>query len=117
MNEDDDEAVQSKRTIHNVDLSLQPCEMSETEAKYDNEITDHELNAKHERLFCALQSAKLLDDFCQYLATELSMEFLFAFIEFTQFRRLMDRSHRMPYAFDDVELPRTIARSSIVHNR
>eukprot|EP01083_Nonionella_stella_P102894 293232_1 len=115
--EDDDEAVQSKRTIHNVDLSLQPCEMSETEAKYDNEITDHELNAKHERLFCALQSAKLLDDFCQYLATELSMEFLFAFIEFTQFRRLMDRSHRMPYAFDDVELPRTIPRSSIVHNR
>eukprot|EP01083_Nonionella_stella_P102893 293231_1 len=64
--EDDDEAVQSKRTIHNVDLS---------------------------------------------------MEFLFAFIEFTQFRRLMDRSHRMPYAFDDVELPRTIPRSSIVHNR
>ncbi len=42
-------------------------------------------------LFTALQADKLFDDFTRHLASELSMELSFAFIEFTQFRRLIER--------------------------
>lgn len=82
-------------------------------------------------IFEILSEEKLFDSLTRHLASEFSMECSFAFIEFTQFRRLLETdigfmSHvnfteeekdPSPQSFINIHLPSTISRSSIVHNK
>lgn len=129
---------------------VEPVDHDQTDNKYDDiqndtkqpespqnaaiSIDDEYDTAMYRILFHSLQSDKLFDSFTKHLSSELSMECSFAFIEFTQFRCLLERDltfmqcvtaqnvnisspTKESYSYNLVKLPRSISRSSIVHNK
>eukprot|EP01084_Bolivina_argentea_P250033 418766_1 len=100
-------------------------ENEKTSENYTEIINESEI---YRKLSNILQHEQLFDKFTRYLASELSIELSFAFIEFIQFKLLIERdptfymniepkdAHKL-YSFAEIKLSRDISLSSIAHKK
>eukprot|EP01083_Nonionella_stella_P024825 68406_1 len=94
--------------------------------KHTRATSDAPMYTNNDIVRHCLKSEKLTQIFIHHLSKEMCLEYLFAFVELTQFRHLLEKiypvyeplpeSHYTTH-HERVDLPSFIPRSSIVHNK